>query len=251
MRQRVLYCGDTTLANAAAYLAGMMTAWNWEYDYIPSDVPLSESSLCDEISLFILSDYPASRIPHSLQESIRRQVENGAGLIMLGGWESFQGCGGQWSETVIGDMLPVKISSVDDRVNCDCAVYVRPRYLSHPITVELPWEAQPPIIGGFNRATPKPDSTVVLDSVRVYATMKNDSAEFAIGETSPLLVTGMHGMGRTAAFLSDVAPHWIGPMVDWGTPRVRAQAPGAEPIEVGKYYADFFRQLLEFVKRPD
>jgi hypothetical protein len=62
----------------------------------------------------------------------------------------------------------------------------------------------------------------------------------------PLLVIGAAGAGRTAAFLSDVAPHWVGPLVDWGLPRVSAQAPGAPAIEVGAYYAQFFTRLVHW-----
>jgi hypothetical protein len=57
---------------------------------------------------------------------------------------------------------------------------------------------------------------------------------------------GQWEKGRTAALLTDVAPHWVGPFVDWGRPRVAAQAPEANAIEVGGDYAQFFRQLLEW-----
>jgi uncharacterized membrane protein len=62
-------------------------------------------------------------------------------------------------------------------------------------------------------------------------------------------VLGKLGKGRTAAFLSDVAPHWVGGFVDWGPRRVKSKAPGAAEIEVGSYYAQFWKQLLAWVGR--
>jgi hypothetical protein len=42
---------------------------------------------------------------------------------------------------------------------------------------------------------------------------------------------------------TDVAPHWVGGFVDWGDQRV-AQAVANDGIEVGNWYARFFRNLL-------
>ena len=51
--------------------------------------------------------------------------------------------------------------------------------------------------------------------------------------------------GRTAALATDLAPHWVGGLVDWGDgERVVAQAPGSWPIEVGNFYAQFIANLL-------
>ena len=69
-------------------------------------------------------------------------------------------------------------------------------------------------------------------------------------ETHPLLVVGQHGQGRTAAIATDVAPHWVGGLVDWGDDRVTGQGDGADDVEVGDLYAQFWRQLLSFVKLP-
>ena len=44
----------------------------------------------------------------------------------------------------------------------------------------------------------------------------------------------------------DVAPHWVGGFVDWGLPRVTAEAKGGNAIEVGHDYAKFWKQLLQW-----
>ncbi len=247
MARRVLYCGDTSLTTAASYLAGMMASWGWEFDYVASNQLLSRNVLNVGHDLFIFSDFPAQQASSEAQAIVRERVVAGAGLLMLGGWESFHGMGGNWDGTIIGELVPVKISSGDDRANCDHAVFLRPK-TEHSIVSGLPWADRPPLIGGFNRVTSKPDAQVVLEGVHAAARQRGSSYELEVTGTDPLLVVAEHGAGRVAAFMSDVAPHWIGPMVDWGTSRIAARAPQSEGVEVGNLYAQFFRQLLEWTR---
>ena len=72
--------------------------------------------------------------------------------------------------------------------------------------------------------------------------------EFSAGAESPLLVVGECGRGRTAALATDVAPHWVGGLVDWGDGRV-VQEVNAGAIDVGNLYARFFRNLLVWTGR--
>ena len=62
MSGSILYLGDTHLTDAAAYLAGLMHSFNWEFDYIPSDQQVSVEMLEVPRSLFVISDYPAARM---------------------------------------------------------------------------------------------------------------------------------------------------------------------------------------------
>ena len=66
-----------------------------------------------------------------------------------------------------------------------------------------------------------------------------------------LLAVDHRGPGRTAAFTTDVAPHWVGPLIDWGDERTILPDPaGAGPgREVGNLYAQLMLQLLTWVKR--
>lgn len=244
----ILYCGDTSLDSAAAYLAGLMTHWGWSFDYIPSDRPLVDEHLAGKHQLFIFSDFPATQASVEVQEKVLQQVRDGAGLLMIGGWESFHGLGGDWGATPISNALPVEISTEDDRRNCDQTVLLRAADPDHASVAGLPWSTRPPAIGGFNQFQPKPGSLTVLEAVLLRASVDEASGEFRFSpeETQPLLVTGSEGDGRTTALATDVAPHWVGPMVDWGTSRVTAQADGAEAVEVGDLYAAFLRSLLEW-----
>lgn len=243
---QVLYCGDTSLDSAAAYLAGLLTHWDMNFDYVPSDSDLPDSVFESAPGLIILSDYPSARVAETQHSRIIDLVAHGTGLLMIGGWESFHGLGGDWDATPIADVLPVAISSTDDRRNCDCPVLVRPVADSHVITDGLPWQSRPPLIGGFNRFTPKAESETVLEAVQFAVNADDESFAFHETETTPLLVTGRSGSGRTAALATDVAPHWVGPLVDWGEERVNAQADGTEGVEVGNLYAELFHRIVSW-----
>ncbi len=243
----ILYCGDTSLTTAAQYLAGLMTAWGWTFRYVPSDQPLSEADL-SHADLVILSDYPASRLTSALQQQLVSMVSDGTGLLMIGGWESFHGLGGDWDQTPIAAALPVVMQSTDDRVNCDQPALVR-QVATHAAVDGLPWLDRPPTIGGFNRFQPRPNATVLLEIDRLHSSFHKGVWSVKIIETHPLLVIGSHGHGVAAALATDVAPHWVGGLVDWGTERVAAQAPLADAIEVGGLYAQFFQQLLSSIRR--
>jgi len=243
MTGSILYLGDTSLDTAAAYLAGVISRCGWEFEYFPSDEDLPAIALEPDWALVIISDYPARRMTTDLQRQMISRVADGAGLLMIGGWESFHGLGGDWNGTPIGDILPVRISSEDDRVNCDHPVFARP-VAPHPITDGLPWDSRPPLIGGLNRVQAEPDTVTVLPAEHCHVEFAGDVPELSPVASDPLLVVSTQTAGRTAALMTDVAPHWVGPLVDWGPERVSAEAPGAEPVEIGNLYARFLQQLL-------
>jgi len=241
----VLYFGDTSLQTAAGYLAGLLSHFALGFDYVPSDKDVNGQPISGR-SLFIVSDYPSARMSEARQREIVRQVELGSGLLMIGGWESFWGTSGQWAGTVLGAILPVHIARHDDRINCDQPALVR-CVDKHVICQDLPWDKRPPTIGGFNRFSAKDDATTVLEVERFSARQAGGEMRFESLDRNPLLVVGKHGKGRTAALATDLAPHWVGGLVDWSTgntDRVTAEAPDSWPIEVGGCYAQFVRNLL-------
>jgi len=243
MAGSVLYLGDTSLQGAAGYLAGLLSLWGWSFDYLPSDQALTAADIQAPRQLLILSDYSAKYIHASLQQRLVAQVEQGAGLLMIGGWESFCGETGHWADTPVGQILPVHIAAHDDRTNCPQPALVVQRQ-NHAILDNLPWNDCPPTIGGLNAFTPKSAAQVLLEVERYHARRQDGQMAFTLQDRFPLLVIGQHSRGRTAALATDVAPHWVGGLVDWGTGRVKAQAPGSWQIEVGNLYAAFLRQLL-------
>jgi uncharacterized membrane protein len=255
----ILYCGDTDLSGAASYLAGLMTLWGWEYDYVPSHVPLSCAHIEQPRSLYVFSDYPAMQVTEELQRPIIEQVRAGTGLLMIGGWESFcgqGGTGGAWDASELGRILPVQIRNRDDRVNSfrpaalvptdQCFLGGSPA--EHPILRGIPWENEPPFVGGWNDVAYRCGKELL--TIERFIVVRLDSIlEAENNGVYPGLVVDDFGSGRVAAFMSDVAPHWVGGFVDWGDARVTAQAPGASAIEVGNWYAQFWRQLLSWTAR--
>jgi uncharacterized membrane protein len=241
MAAKICYLGDGSLNGAASYLAGIMLHYNMTFDHVPSDARPPASFTEQPYALYVVSDYPASRFGATAMAHITERIEQGAGLVMLGGWESYFGRLGEYHASPLADILPVVMQHSDDRRNCaqPCLIH---KAAEHPILEGLPWDA-PPGIGGFNVVTPKPDAQALLTAVQFHVRNDINGFQFSRGQETPLLIVGQHGLGRTAALATDVAPHWVGGLVDWGNQRVVQEVAG-ESVEVGNWYARFFRNLL-------
>jgi hypothetical protein len=248
---KILYAGDTSLMTAASYLAGILTHAGLSFDYVNSDQPAGRFLAAGPHDLYILSDYPVNLWRPGELALLRQRIADGAGLLMIGGWESFHGAAGQYVDSPLAEVLPVQMARGDDRVNCPqpCLVEVAAPVetsAAHPILAGLPWD-RPPGVGGFNRVSTKAGATPLL-LARQFAVKSGAPGQydFTLIASAALLVVGGFGRGRTAAFTSDVAPHWVGGLVDWGDGRIAARAPGGEAIEVGNWYATFFEQLVRW-----
>jgi hypothetical protein len=246
VERRIAYLGDTSLPGAASYLAGIMTHFRLPFVYVPSDEPPPAPVFEDAVGLYVLSDYPATRFAAGTMERLCARVRDGAGLLMLGGWESYHGLGGDYDRTPLADLLPVVMSNADDRRNCPQLVLVR-KCAEHPITAGLPFD-MPPSIGGYNEFRARPSGRVILEGDRYRVTVRGEEARLAPEGRFPLLVVeegkrGSGGAGRRACLATDVAPHWVGGFVDWGDTRLTVRLNG-DFVEVGAWYAAFFRNLL-------
>ncbi len=244
-----LYLGDDTVDAAAGYLAGVMSHCGMEYKHRPSFESIDSDVLEQQWPAVVISDYPAGNIPPDVMAGLANMVAAGMGFLMLGGWDSFQGQGGNYHGTTLGDILPVVLMDEDDRVNSSGPCLIA-KMKNHPIIEGLPFESDTPGIGGFNRFKAKSGAEVVLES-RMYRASVETGADHRLTPypgADPLLVTGRHGEGRVCAWASDAAPHWVGGLVDWGPDRVEARGKGdAVAIEVGNLYAEFFSNMLLWV----
>lgn len=252
---RIAYLGDSPLPGAASYLAGIMTHYGLRFIHIPPAEPPPEAVFADSIGLYVLSDYASAKIPPDTMKRLCERVRAGTGLLMLGGWDSYHGLGGDYDRTPLAELLPVVMLNSDDRRNCPQLVLVRKR-MGHPIVDGLPFET-PPGIGGYNEFRPRPTASVVLEGERYKISVKSSCTAKCDSSTVPsltpegrfpLLVVeqqerGARGAGRRACLATDVAPHWVGGFVDWGDSRVTTHM-GDDFIEVGEWYAEFFRNLL-------
>jgi hypothetical protein len=248
-RERVLYLGDGNRNGAASYLAGVLSRAGILFDHVPSAERFPEDAFDRDLGAVVFSDYPSRNIDSPQMDAICRAVSDGLGLLMIGGWASFVGRDGGYEHSPLAALLPVILSSSDDRCNTWRPCIVEPGEAHiHEITEALPLDRDFPCVTGFNAFEVKPGADVVLRVRRFRIFHDGDEKSFDFVDVHPLLVLGTHGRGRVACFASDVAPHWAGGLVDWGVPRINAQAEGFNPIEVGCFYAELFERMVRWVR---
>lgn len=263
LEKKVCYLGDGDATRAAAYLCAILTNKNVPFDRVDSAKSPANDFQERQYALYVVSDYPASRFRPGDMEHIVDSLRKGSGLLMLGGWESYYGRLGEYHRSPLKEILPVVMADRDDRRNDSSPVLLRPAVERHPILDDLPWH-EAPGVGGFNRFEARPGAQVLLQGVRTKTTWRQpvadvgsklDSSDVAIEllEAVPFLVVDDVDAGRVAAFASDVAPHWIGGMVDWGTPRILQTLPSSLGdglfVEIGSFYARFFENLVRWTGR--
>lgn len=176
---------------------------------VPSQFPNSVDGL-SVYDLIVLSDIGADTFllhPDTLTKSLKRPntlkvmaeyVANGGGLLMVGGFMSFSGFGGNacYHNTIFADVLPVKMLGHDDRVEC-------PEGINPAVTGDHA------ILSGTGPAWPH-----FLGYQRLIA--KEGSDTLLTADADPFLVVGSYGEGRVGAFASDCSPHWGSPeFVGW------------------------------------
>lgn len=155
------------------------------YDVVViSDIGSNSFLLPDET--FLRSETSPNRLG-----LINDYVGRGGGLVMIGGYLSFTGIDGKarYGMSPLANSLPVTMLPHDDRIEMSDGLKVEICEPEHPVLGGTPAD-WPPLLG-YNRFVAKAEATVVA----------------RIGD-DPMLVTGEHGLGRTVAFASDLAPHW-------------------------------------------
>lgn len=220
---------STKYEEGATFLLESLKENGVEIDYLPShEVQVrfpNKLEVLEQYDSIVISDigsntfllqnktfYNMEIIPNAL-ELIRQYVENGGGLLMIGGYLSFMGIEGKanYKNTILADVLPIEMLDRDDRVEKPQGV--SPQTIAeHEITNGI--ETWPPFLG-YNRFSAKEDATTLV-------TIDED----------PLLVIGEYGKGKTAAFASDCAPHW-----------------GSKEFVEWDQYTVLWKKILEQIKR--
>jgi uncharacterized membrane protein len=205
----------TEYNEGVAWLRAALEANGWSVDFQPShiaarDFPQTAEAL-SAYTCVMLSDIGANTLllhPNTFTKSqvlpnrlhaIRDYVANGGGLVMIGGYLTFQGIDakGQYAGTTVEEALPVTLMRADDRVESPQGVQPAVSDAGHPIMREVSGDW--PVLLGYNRIVPKAGSNLVA----------------SVG-ADPLIVTGSFGRGRGVAFTSDCGPHWAPPpFVEW------------------------------------
>lgn len=221
----------TAYGEGHQWLSAALSSAGFEVEHLPNHLanerfPLTAEEL-RQYGAVLLSDIGANTLllhPETFNKSvslpnrlsaIREYVETGGGLVMIGGYLTFQGIDGKarYAGTPVEEALPVRMLTHDDRVETPEGSAAHVTAPDHPIVAGLPAD-WPPLLG-YNRLIVKNDATVV-------ATVGRD----------PLVVAWEYGEGRAVAFASDCGPHWAPPQfVEWDG------------------YARLWRQLVGWVTR--
>jgi uncharacterized membrane protein len=136
---------------------------------------------------------------------IRDWTASGRGLVMAGGYLSFQGIDGRarWRKTAVEEALPVECLAHDDRIEIPEGMRAEVGGVDHPILQGLGTD-WPPLLG-VNEVKAKDRA-----GIRILASLPKDQGGH------PLLVVGPFHRGRSVAWMSDISPHWLPTLFsDW------------------------------------
>jgi uncharacterized membrane protein len=204
----------STYAEGADDLRAALAAGGFEVDFLPNHLaPTGFPSSADTLAAYgciILSDIGTNTLllsPPTWErgertanrlELMKAYVQQGGGLLMVGGYLTFQGIEGKgkWAGSPVEDVLPVTLQAGDDRV--ERPEGIEPRVVgAHQIVAGL--EGSWPVVLGYNRVRARPDASVLA----------------RVGE-DVLLACREVGSGRTVAYTTDCGPHWCPPpFVAW------------------------------------
>ena len=156
--------------------------------------------------VFIFGDLDAAALSDASLRAIARRVNRGAGLLLLGGYHSFDG--GGWGRSSLAPLFPVKMNRprqkwdapIDQRLHILHDIRLHPTR-PHPITNLLPepdntqlWKNLKPL-KGMNRMgelIPAPGTQILLESQ----------------DGDPVMIGAERGKGRVLAFAGDTTYQW-------------------------------------------
>ncbi len=102
MAGKICYLGDDHLQGAAAYLAAVLLHYGLAFDHVPTAEPPPADFISRPYAVYVVSDYSAACFGEANMRHVAARVEQGAGLVMFGGWQSFYGPGRRVSPVAAG-----------------------------------------------------------------------------------------------------------------------------------------------------
>ena len=177
-------------------------------------IPRSYRQLVEGYDVIVLSDATLMVFTtNQLEWMVESVRDDGLGIVMAGGVESFQ-LGG-WQVTKVADILPVEM--LPDSSGPGFGRVTEP---DHELISSIPWEE-----GGFRR--------INFGGSNMGA-VKQGATELAVLEQTtggevPMMVAGEAGEGRSFAFMPDWTWGWGGLFSEW------------------EYYGDFTNNLMLFL----
>lgn len=157
--------------------------------------------------VYVLGDLDAAALGEKQLSELRDRIGEGAGLLLLGGYQSFDA--GGYGDSALEAAIPVKLSRRQkQRIGreVDASFHLAGRQSvrvakSHPINQIFAsekqaegWASLKPLLGANRFAGPKP-----LPGVQVL--LENERRD-------PLLIVGDYGKGRVVAFAGDSTYQW-------------------------------------------
>jgi uncharacterized membrane protein len=206
--------GSVTFHLGAEPLVEALRNSEFELTYMPSHVAADSFPFTlEELNAWrvvVLSDIGANTlllpqavwlhgrtVPNRLK-LIRDWTAAGGGLVMIGGYLSFQGIDGRarWRRTPVEEALPVTCLPYDDRIEAPEGFRAEVVEPDHPVLRGLgsDW----PALLGANEVMMKHG-----DEFKLLARLPQEQGGH------PLLAVGRHGKGRSLAWTSDIGPHWL------------------------------------------
>jgi uncharacterized membrane protein len=181
--------------------------------------------------VIILGDVSPERLAggnRAIFDTIKKLVvENGTGLMMMGGKDSF---GRRWRDTPLRDLLPVNLdadSQVDSPIKMEPTDAGFGRYLMRlnekPELNRALWQKLPELNGMTRLGTKKGEALVLA---------------VQSGTTEPVLVSMDIGKGRTLAFAGDTTWRW----------EILGQPKSTEGLEA---HARFWKQVVLWLAHQD
>jgi uncharacterized membrane protein len=158
--------------------------------------------------VIILGDLDASFLSVRQLKDLEQTVREGAGLLMIGGQNSF--APGGWDKTTLATLLPVSLQKVDPpQINTRFVPQLTAAGSVHPIFRNITnyfiapdgkkgGQQMPDLSGCVALAGAKPGAVVLA----VHPTVK------VAGEPAIVLAVQQYSQGRTAAFAADTTWHW-------------------------------------------
>lgn len=194
---------------AAAASEGVQVEQIYAHD-VPQKFPRTVEAL-SEYDVVILSDIGANSFvlpPETWLDgqpsdnplvSLAEWTREGGGLMMAGGYLSFQGfqARANFLRSPISEVLPVTMLEGDDRAETPQGASAEVVLSDHPIG--RAWPGGAPALLGYNQVIARPEAEVV-------ATVAGDV----------LIATSEVGQGRSLVWTSDIGPHWCPtPFLEW------------------------------------
>lgn len=162
----------------------------------------------EQYDAFIIGDLDSRALTDATQQALTRRVRRGAGLLLLGGYHSFDA--GGYGKTLLRPLIPVEMNKpaqgwdakVDESLHIRGDVILQPTR-PHPVT---------------NLGLPEPDNT------RLWRSLKPLKGMNRLGEVAkrpgtqtllesqagdPVLVAGEAANGRVLAFAGDTTHQWF------------------------------------------